>query len=90
MTQGFKDGRGNFRPTTKNKVRKKNHFEKKSLKPDGLMLPFRPNGKVIFVKTRKQQAELIKKEKAKGRDVMKIPPQVFFEDGHEFFGVATY
>jgi len=53
-------------------------------------LPKRPHGKVIFVKTKKQQLALIKKEKARGRDVMKIEPQVFFEDGHKFFGVATY
>jgi len=53
-------------------------------------LPKRPDGKVIFVKTKKQQEELLKKERAKGRDVMKVPSQVFFEDGHKFFGVATY
>ncbi len=53
-------------------------------------LPKRPDGKVIFVKTKKQQEQLLKKEKAKGRDVMKIPSQTFFEDGHKFFGVATY
>lgn len=53
-------------------------------------LPKRPNGKVIFVKTKKKQLELLKKEKAKGRDVMLIEPQVFFEGGHKFFGVATY
>jgi len=58
--------------------------------PTEQKLPKRPDGKVIFVKTKKQQEELLKKEKAKGRDVMKIPPQVFFEDGHKFFGVATY
>ncbi len=53
-------------------------------------LPKRPDGKVIFVKTKKQQEELLKKERAKGRDVMKVPRQAFFEDGHKFFGVATY
>lgn len=53
-------------------------------------LPKRPEGKVIFVKTKKQQEELLKKERAKGMDVMKVPRQAFFEDGHKFFGVATY
>ncbi len=53
-------------------------------------LPKRPDGKVIFVKTKKKQLALLKKEKAKGRDVMLIEPQVFFEGDHKFFGVATY
>jgi len=51
-------------------------------------LPKRPNGKVIFVKTKKKALALLKSEKKKGKDVALVGTRNFF--GHKFFGVATY
>jgi len=53
-----------------------------------MALPKRPNGKVIFVKTKKKALALLKSEKRKGKDVDFVGTRIFF--GRKFFGVATY